>query len=105
MMRPPRGVIVGPQAGVDLRNDDLLVFGTNIVDLFAEQRSGVDAVRPDFNFLLAVARDHLVGVDGMLEFRRITHDSQQPQPDGNDVVGERSHLVDVFERELIVLSQ
>ena len=44
MMWPRRGVIVGPEAGVDLGNDDLLVFWANIIDFFAEQRGGVDAV-------------------------------------------------------------
>ncbi len=104
MMRPPGGVIVGPQTGVDLGNDDLLLLRANIVDLFAEQSGGVDAVRPDLNFLLAIARNHLVGIDGMLKFRRVAHDSQEPQGDGNDVVGERRHLAGVFERELVVLS-
>ena len=104
MMRPPGGVIVGPQAGVDLRNDDLLVLRTNMVDLFAEQGGGVDAVGPYFNFLSAVARNHLVGVDRMLKLGRVTHDSQKPQRDGNDVVGEGRHLAGIFERELVVLS-
>ena len=67
-MWPPRGVVVGPQAGVDLGNDDLLIFGAEFVDLFAEQGGRVDTVRPDFNFLAAVARDHLIGVDRVLKF-------------------------------------
>src|SRR5450432_3494106 len=81
MMRPPGGVIVGPQARVDLRNDDLLVLRANFVDLVTQQCRGVDAVDADFNFLAAVARNHLVGVDGMLEFGRVTRDSQKSQSD------------------------
>src|SRR6185503_19814075 len=74
MMRPPGGVIVRPQAGVDLRDDDLLVLGAEVINLFAEQRGGVDAVGPDFNFLPAVAGNHLVGVDGMFQLGRVAHD-------------------------------
>ena len=54
MMRPPRGVIVRPQAGVDLRDDDLPFFRANVIHLFAEQRGGVNTMGPDFNFLPAV---------------------------------------------------
>ena len=67
MMRPPRRVIVGPQAGVDLRNNNLLVFRAQVVDLFAKQCGGIDAMCPNLNFLVAVARNHLVTVDRVLQ--------------------------------------
>src|ERR1700690_546942 len=104
MMRPPGGVIVGPEARVDLRNDDLLVLRANFVDLVAQQRGGVDAVDTDFNFLATVARNHLVGVDRMLELGRVTCDSQESQSDRNDIVREGRHLAYIFKRELIALS-
>ena len=73
---------MGPEAGVDLGDDDLLVFGAEIVDLFGEQRGGVDAMRADLDFARAVGRDHLVGVDGVFEFGGVAGNPEEAEGDG-----------------------
>ena len=54
MMRPGRGVIVRPQARIDLRNDHLLVRRTQLVDLIRQQSGGVQAMGTNVDFLPAV---------------------------------------------------
>lgn len=52
---------------------------------------------PDFNFALGVARDELVGIDGMFEFGRITRNAEKAQADRNDVIGKGGHFFWIFE--------
>ena len=100
MVRPVGGVVVGPDAGIYLGDDDLVVRRPEFVDLLGEQGSGVDAMRADFDFLGAVARNHLVGVDGFFESGRIRSDTHEAQADGNDVIGEGGHGADIFGRQM-----
>ena len=41
VVRPERGVVGHPQPRVDLRDDDLLVGGTDFIHFFAKQGRGV----------------------------------------------------------------
>src|SRR5277367_1220381 len=57
VMGPVGGVVVGPDAGVNLGDDDLRVGSAELVDFLGEQGGRVNAVGADFDFLGAVARD------------------------------------------------
>ena len=94
---PVGGVVVGPDAGVYLGDDDLVVGRAELVDFFREQGGRVDAVGADFDFLGAVARDQLMRVDGFFQRGGVAGDAHQAQADGNDVIGEGGHGVDVFD--------
>src|SRR5271169_2463045 len=59
VMGPVGGVVMRPDAGVNLRNDDLCVGCAKLIDFLGEQRGGVNAMRADFDFLCAVARNQL----------------------------------------------
>ena len=97
MVGPIGGVVVRPDAGVYLGDDDLVVGRAELVDLFGQQCGGVDAVGADFDFLGAVARDQLVRVDGFFESGGVSGDAHQAQADGNDVIGEGGHGADIFD--------
>src|SRR5213082_318033 len=60
MVRPECRVVVRPQASVNLRDNHLHVGWTPFVDLFPQQRRGIERVRADFDFLGAVAWDQAV---------------------------------------------
>src|SRR5580698_9112014 len=86
VMGPVGSVVVGPDTSVDLGNDDLGVWGAEFVDFFCEQSGRVDAVGANFDFLRAVAGDHLAGIDGFLQRRGIGGHAHQEQARGTDVI-------------------
>src|SRR5271169_1509010 len=94
-MGPVGGVVVGPDAGVNLGDDDLRVGSAELVDFLGEQGCGVDAMGADFDFLGAVARDQLVRVDSFFERGGIVGDAHEAQADGDDVIREGGHGADV----------
>src|ERR1700758_2549244 len=57
VMRPSSGVVMRPEARIDLRNDHLRVGRAKLVDFLAKQRGGIDAVGTNFDFPARIARD------------------------------------------------
>src|SRR5450755_4204630 len=55
MVGPPGCVVVGPESRVNLRNNNLHIFWSNIVDLFAQRRGGIDTMGAHLNLPSAVA--------------------------------------------------
>src|SRR3970282_2050790 len=88
MVWPEGGVKVGPEAAVPLRRDDLPVGWPPPVDLLAEQRGGIERVRPKFDLFRAVARDELPAVDLLLKRRSVAKNSHQAERQRNNIVGE-----------------
>src|ERR1700740_966921 len=65
VMRPRGSVIRKPKPRIDLRDQNLVFRRALLVDLLAQQRGRVNAVRTDFHFPCAVARNQRVAVDGI----------------------------------------
>ena len=89
-----------PEARINLRNDDLPVGGAPVIDLFAKKSRGVQAVGADFDLPAGIARDELMGVDGLFELRRITGDAVKAQGHGNNIIGKGGHFLGIIEAEL-----
>jgi hypothetical protein len=83
MVGPPGCVVVGPESRVNLRNNNLHIFWSNIVDLFAQQRAGI--TQWHLNLLSAVAGNHLVRIDRVFQLRGIRCETEQSQRDSNNV--------------------
>jgi len=98
-MWPLGRVVMRPEPRIHLWNDDLLPRRAQLVDFIGQQSGRVQAMGPNLNFLPAIARNHLVRVDRVLQFRRIASHTHQAQGDGNDVVSKRGHLLRIFQAE------
>jgi hypothetical protein len=85
MVGPPGCVVVGPESRVNLRNNNLHIFWSNIVDLFAQQRGGIDTMGAHLNLPSAVAGNHLVRIDRVFQLRGIGCETEQSQRDRNNV--------------------
>src|SRR5579883_1476074 len=102
-MRPRGGVVGQPETRVNLRNNDLAIRWTKLVDFVGEEGSGIKAVRANFNFPAGIARNQLIRVDGLLEFLGISGDAHEAKADGDDVVREGGHFLGVVEAEFALL--
>ena len=56
-------------------------------------------MRADFHFLGRIARDQLIGLDGVIERGRIFEDVHDAERGGHDVIGEGGELFGVVELE------